>query len=389
MPDPTRSTAAPVDPIALTRRLIRCASVTPNDDGALEVVAETLAAAGFACTRIDRDGTPNLFARWGRRGANRTFGFNGHTDVVPPGDRAAWTRDPFGGEIADGWLWGRGATDMKSGVAAFVAAACDFVRSAPHDGAVIVTITGDEEGPAKDGTAAILDWMAAEGEAMSVCLVGEPTCPEKFGEMMKIGRRGSLNARITATGVQGHSAYPHRAKNPLHALVRYLDRLVTHTLDAGTGHFDASTLAVVSVDTGNPASNVIPARATAVVNIRFNDAHSGASLTGWLRSEAAAVEAATGVVIAVAAEVSGESFVTPPGDFTRLVAQAVRAESGIDPALSTSGGTSDARFVKDHCPVVEFGLVGRTMHQVDERVETAQIEALKRVYSRVLADYFA
>jgi succinyl-diaminopimelate desuccinylase len=231
--------------------------------------------------------------------------------------------------------------------------------------------------------------MAAQGEAMSVCLVGEPTSLDKMGDMMKIGRRGSLTARITATGVQGHSAYPHRAKNPLHALVRLLDRLAAHELDKGTDHFDPSTLAIVTMDTGNPASNVIPARATATVNIRFNDAHTGASLTDWLRAEAGAVQAATGVGMAVATDVSGESFVTPPGDFTQLVAEVVQAETGTVPGLSTSGGTSDARFIKDHCPVVEFGLVGRTMHQVDECVEVAQIVALKAIHARILAGYFA
>ncbi|MFM2355530.1 MAG: hypothetical protein RLZZ528_1266, partial [Pseudomonadota bacterium] len=267
---------APIpDPVALTADLIRCASVTPAEGGALTLLQGLLEAAGFACTRVDRGGVPNLFARWGRSGANRTFGFNGHTDVVPVGDRAAWTRDPFGGEIVDGWLWGRGATDMKSGVAAFVSAAIRFVTETPPDGAVILTITGDEEGPGKDGTVALLDWMKAQGEAMSVCLVGEPTCPEALGDMMKIGRRGSLTARFAATGVQGHSAYPHRARNPLHALVRLMDRLASHSLDTGTDHFDASTLAVTTIDTGNTASNVIPARATATVNIRFNDAHTG------------------------------------------------------------------------------------------------------------------
>jgi succinyl-diaminopimelate desuccinylase len=382
-------TPAPVDPVALTADLIRCPSVTPAEGGALALLETLLAGAGFDCRRIDRNGTPNLFARWGRKGANRSFGFNGHTDVVPVGDAALWTRDPFGGVIADGWLWGRGATDMKSGVAAFAAAAVDFVRTTPPDGAVILTITGDEEGPGKDGTVALLDWMRTQGEAMSVCLVGEPTCPETLGDMMKIGRRGSLTARITAQGVQGHSAYPHRTKNPLHALVRLLDRLASHPLDQGTAHFDASTLAITTIDCGNPASNVIPARATATVNIRFNDAHTGASLTDWLRAEAAQVRAATGVAFALDTDISGESFLTPPGDFVRLVAGAVRAETGLDPALSTSGGTSDARFVKDHCPVVEFGLVGQTMHQVDERVEVAQIDKLKAIYSRILRDYFA
>ncbi len=379
----------PVDPVRLTADLIRCPSVTPEEGGALSLLQRLLEDAGFECHRVDRNGTPNLFARWGRKGANRTFGFNGHTDVVPVGDAVAWTHDPFGGEIVDGWLWGRGATDMKSGVAAFAAAAVDFVRETPPDGAIVLTITGDEEGPGRDGTVALLDWMRARGERMSVCLVGEPTCPERIGDMIKIGRRGSMTVQVEAQGVQGHSAYPHRAKNPLHALVRLMDRLASHPLDQGTDHFDGSTLAITTIDTGNTASNVIPARARATVNIRFNDAHSSASLAGWLRAEAARVEGETGVRFALDVDVSGESFLTPPGDFVRLVAGSVRAETGMEPALSTSGGTSDARFVKDHCPVVEFGLVGRTMHQVDERVEVAQILQLKAIYGRVLKDYFA
>lgn len=382
-------TATPLDPVALTADLIRCPSVTPEEGGALQLLARVLAEAGFDCQRVDRGGTANLFARWGRKGANRSFGFNGHTDVVPVGDRAAWTRDPFGGEIVDGWLWGRGATDMKSGVAAFVAAAVDFVRQTPPEGAVVLTITGDEEGPGKDGTVAILDWMRANGEAMTDCLVGEPTCPEHMGEMMKIGRRGSMTAHFTARGVQGHTAYPHRAKNPLAALVRLFDRIASHELDAGSAHFDPSTIALTTIDTGNPASNVIPARATGSVNIRFNDLHTGAGLTSWLRGLADEVEQATGVALDMRADISGESFLTSPGAFVDLVARAVAAETGVTPVLSTSGGTSDARFVKDHCPVVEFGLVGRTMHQVDERVEVAQIHALKAVYARILRDYFA
>lgn len=380
---------APADPVRLTADLIRCPSVTPEEGGALSLLQRLLEGAGFECHRVDRNGTPNLFARWGRKGTNRTFGFNGHTDVVPVGDAGAWTHDPFGGEIVDGWLWGRGATDMKSGVAAFAAAAVDFVRETPPDGAIVLTITGDEEGPGRDGTVALLDWMRARGERMSVCLVGEPTCPERIGEMIKIGRRGSMTVQVEAQGVQGHSAYPHRAKNPLHALVRLMDRLASHPLDQGTDHFDASTLAITTIDTGNTASNVIPARARATVNIRFNDAHSSASLAGWLEAEAARVEGETGVTFALDVDVSGESFLTPPGDFVRLVAGSVRAETGMEPALSTSGGTSDARFVKDHCPVVEFGLVGRTMHQVDERVEVAQIGQLKAIYARILKDYFA
>ncbi len=382
-------THTPVDPVALTADLIRCPSVTPVEGGALVLLERLLSGAGFTCTRVDRGQTSNLYARWGAKGANKSFGFNGHTDVVPVGDVAAWTQDPFGAAVIDGWMYGRGATDMKSGVAAFAAAAVDFVRETPPDGAVILAITGDEEGDATDGTVALLDWMAGNGERMTHCLVGEPTCPNEMGEMMKIGRRGSMTAWITATGVQGHSAYPHRAKNPMSALVKLLTRLEAQPLDQGTDHFDASTLAITTIDCGNPANNVIPAKGTATVNIRFNDLHTGASVTDWLQGHAAAVEAETGVSIALRISVSGESFLTPPGDLSALVARAVQAETGRVPELSTSGGTSDARFVKDHCPVVEFGLVGKTMHQVDERVEVAQIGQLKAIYTRILQDYFA
>jgi succinyl-diaminopimelate desuccinylase len=379
----------PLDPVDLTARLIRCPSVTPAEGGAIALLAEELAAAGFACTRVDRGGIANLYARWGKPGSNKAFGFNGHTDVVPVGDAGAWTHDPFGAEVKDGVMYGRGACDMKSGVAAFVAAAIDFVRVTPPDGAVILAITGDEEGEGKDGTVAILDWMAFNGERMTHCLVGEPTCPNEMGEMMKIGRRGSMTARITAVGVQGHSAYPHRAKNPLTAMVRLLAKLDAEPLDRGNADFDPSTLAITTIDCGNPATNVIPARATATVNIRFNDTHSGETLSSWLRSEAEAVEEATGVEIELAISVSGEAFVTQSGEFAALVAKAILAETGKKPVRSTSGGTSDARFVKDHCPVIEFGLVGKTMHQVDERVDVAQIGQLKAIYGRILRDYFA
>ena len=379
----------PIDPVALTADLIRCPSVTPVEGGALVLLQGVLERTGFECHRVDREGIANLFARWGRRGANRTFGFNGHTDVVPVGDRAAWRHDPFGGEIVEGVIYGRGACDMKSGVAAFVAAAVDFVQSAPPDGAVILTITGDEEGDGLHGTQALLDWMALHQERMAVCLVGEPTCPERMGDMMKIGRRGSMTAHIAVRGVQGHSAYPHRAKNPLTALVRLLDRLASRKLDGGSAHFDASTLAITTIDTGNPANNVIPAETRATVNIRFNDLHSGASLAAWLNEEADEVAAALGVGISLRVQVSGESFLTPLGPLSALVAAAVQAETGLVPVASTTGGTSDARFVKDHCPVVEFGLVGRTMHQVDECADVAHIHQLKAIYGRVLRDYFA
>ncbi len=378
-----------VDPVDLTADLIRCPSVTPQEGGALTLLSRLLGDAGFECHRVDRNGVPNLFARWGRKGVARTFGFNGHTDVVPVGDAVAWSHDPFGGEVSGGILWGRGAADMKSGVAAFTAAAVDFVRHSPPDGAVILTITGDEEGPGKDGTRAILDWMAANGEAMSVCLVGEPTCPEHIGEMIKIGRRGSMTAYAEAIGIQGHSAYPHRAKNPLHALVAWLGRLTAKPLDEGTKHFDPSTLAITGIDCGNAANNVIPAKARTMVNIRFNDAHTSTSLIEWLKAEADEVSVATGVDFALDMQVSGESFLTPHGPFVDLIAGAVKAETGISPVLSTSGGTSDARFVKDHCPVVEFGLVGKTMHKIDEHVEVEQIGQLKSIYSRILRNYFS
>ena len=374
-----------VDPAQLTADLIRCASITPVEGGALVLLEERLSSHGFTCTRVDRGEVSNLFARWG---TGKTFGFNGHTDVVPVGDLAAWTVDPFGAEIRDGFMYGRGATDMKSGVAAFAAAAMDFVSETPPGGSIVLAITGDEEGPAKNGTVALLDWMQAHGETMDVCLVGEPTCPDDMGQMMKIGRRGSMNAFFTITGQQGHSAYPHRANNPLPAMARLVDQLSCAELDQGTEHFDASSLAVVTIDTGNPATNVIPAQTRATVNLRFNDAHSGASLTTWLQGQADEISAEFGVGVVLDVSISGESFITPPGALSELVARAVQVETNRTPEMSTSGGTSDARFVQHHCPVVEFGLVGKTMHQVDERVEIAQIHQLKSIYTRILSDYF-
>ncbi|GIT86519.1 succinyl-diaminopimelate desuccinylase [Roseobacter sp. OBYS 0001] len=378
-----------VDPVRLTADLVRCASVTPADEGALDILHDVLSDAGFDCAWADRGGIRNLFARWGSKGHPKTFGFNGHTDVVPIGNADDWSMPPFGAEVKDGIMYGRGTTDMKSGVAAFAAAALDFVRDTPPDGAIVLAITGDEEGDAIDGTTALLAYMAAQGEQMSACLVGEPTCPDRMGEMIKIGRRGSLTTWITVTGKQGHAAYPHRACNPLPALMRLMDRLASHKLDEGTEFFDPSTLAIVTVDTGNPATNVIPASCSGTVNIRFNDAHSGASLTEWIKTELSKIEAEFGVQTGLRIKISGESFLTPPGPLSALVSKAVKAQTGIEPVLSTTGGTSDARFVKDHCPVVEFGLVGQSMHQVDEHVKTDHIVELKAIYSRILTDYFA
>ena len=374
-----------INAVDLTADLIRCSSVTPNEGGALKLLEAILSDHGFSCTRVDRGKVSNLFARWG---SGKTFGFNGHTDVVPVGDISSWTFDPFGAKIHDGWMYGRGAADMKSGVAAFAAAAIDFVTDTPPSGSIVLAITGDEEGPAKDGTLALLDWMEAKNEFMDVCLVGEPTCPDEMGQMIKIGRRGSMNAHFKVIGKQGHSAYPHRAKNPLPAMARLVDQLSMTELDHGTQHFDASTIAVVTIDTGNSATNIIPKQSLATVNIRFNDSHSGDSLTKWLKIQTEEIIETFGVEISTEVHISGESFITPPGALSDLVARAVQVETNRKPILSTSGGTSDARFVQHHCPVIEFGLVGKTMHQVDERVEVAQIHQLKSIYTRVLSDYF-
>ena len=374
------------DPVELTRALIRCPSVTPAEGGALELLERVLGAHGFR-RRVDVSGIANLYARWGTAAPN--FCFAGHTDVVPVGDAKAWTADPFGAEIRGGEVMGRGATDMKSGVAAFVAAACRTIREAPPAGSISLLITGDEEGDAIHGTRAVLDWMAGEGEVMDHCLVGEPTCREEMGDTIKIGRRGSLTGDLTVTGVQGHTAYPHRAKNPLPPLVRLLDRLASHTLDQGNAHFDPSTIALTTVDVGNPATNVIPAEARATFNIRFNDGHTSASLIDWLEEERRAAAEAGGVEIALKTRLSGESFLTPPGRLSEIVSDAVESVTGRRPELSTTGGTSDARFIKDHCPVLEFGLVGKTMHQVDERAPVREIEALAEIYSAVLKGYFS
>jgi succinyl-diaminopimelate desuccinylase len=378
-----------IDPFKLTSDLIKCPSVTPEEGGAISLLMKLLTEHGFDCTRIERGGVSNLFARWGTGKNGRTFGFNGHTDVVPVGDVSAWSVDPFGAEVKDGFLYGRGATDMKSGVAAFVAAAIDFTTHTPPDGSVIITITGDEEGDAVDGTTAILDWMKQHGQTMDHCLVGEPTSPNHMGEMMKIGRRGSLTAFISIQGVQGHSAYPHRANNPVSAMVQLMSALEAVPLDNGTEHFDQSTLAITTIDVGNRATNVIPETCHATVNIRFNDEHSGQSLTNWLKSHVDVVANNTKTHIRMNVKTSGESFITPPGELSDLISKSVEAELGVKPELSTTGGTSDARFIKDVCPVTEFGLVGKTMHAVDERVEIEHIHQLKRIYSRILQQYFA
>lgn len=383
-------TAAPTDPVPLLAALIRCPSVTPEDAGALDVLTSALGPLGFACTRLpfSEPGTPdvdNLYARVGTSGPHLCFA--GHTDVVPPGDAARWKHPPFAAEIADGTLYGRGAVDMKGAIAAFVAATARFLgeRGPDHlDGSISFLITGDEEGPAINGTPKLLGWLAERGERIDHCLVGEPTNPERFGEMAKIGRRGSLNGRIVVEGVQGHVAYPDRADNPVHKMVALLHALVTDPLDAGSDHFQPSGLQVTSVDVGNPTTNLIPASAAARFNVRFNDLWTGASVEREIRRRLDG----TGHAYALEVSVSGESFLTPPGPLTEMLSDAVERVTGLRPELSTSGGTSDARFIKDACPVVEFGLISATAHQVDEHARLADLEALTEVYRSLLAAYF-
>jgi succinyl-diaminopimelate desuccinylase len=365
------------DPLGLAQALIRCASVTPADDGAQSVLAAALEALGFSVTRLRFGEIENLFARIGTSGPHLCFA--GHTDVVPAGD-AGWSAGPFAGEVRDGVLFGRGACDMKGGIAAFVAGCALHLQAGPLKGSISLLITGDEEGPAIDGTAKVLDWMVENGQVPDFCLVGEPTNPTRLGEVIKIGRRGSLNAWITVHGTQGHAAYPQRADNPVHRLVAVLSALTAAPLDAGSEWFEPSTLQITSVDVGNPATNVIPASASARLNIRFNDHHSGAALEAWLRATVAKYADRFDLKVSV----SGESFLTEPGWQVQALQDAVARASGVTPRLDTGGGTSDARFIARVCPVAEFGLVGQTMHQADECVPVEDLRSLSRIYAAIL-----
>ncbi|MDB5482115.1 MAG: succinyl-diaminopimelate desuccinylase [Caulobacteraceae bacterium] len=376
-----------IDPIALAQDLIRRPSVTPADAGAMGALREVLEALGFACRPMPFGDIENLYARLGAAGPNLCFA--GHTDVVPPGDAESWSTPPFSGAIQDGVLTGRGAVDMKSAIAAFVAAVARVVAKGRPTGSISLLITGDEEGLAEHGTRAVVPALAAAGERIDHCVVGEPTSSALLGDMIKIGRRGSLGGIITVDGVQGHVAYPDRAANPIPVLVRLLARLQARALDTGFEAFQPSNLEITSVDVGNGASNVIPGRATARLNIRFNPNHTGAALAAWLMEEAGrAGEGFKGKVM-VETRINGEAFLTPRGPFTEVVAAAVRAVTGREPELSTTGGTSDARFIRDLCPVVEFGLVGTTMHKANERAPVAEIHALSAIYERLIEGYFA
>jgi succinyl-diaminopimelate desuccinylase len=381
------------DPVALTAALIRCRSVTPDEGGALTLLQDVLAPAGFACHRMTmaEAGTPdveNLYARWGTVGPNLCFA--GHTDVVPPGDEGKWSHPPFSAAIQDGMMYGRGAVDMKSGIACFVAAAGRLLASGkPPQGSISLLITGDEEGPSINGTMKVLDWLMERQERLDACLVGEPSNPKVLGEEIKIGRRGSLNGEIVVHGRQGHAAYPDIAENPVPKLVRILDRLASTALDRGTADFQPSNLQVTVIDVPNTATNVIPAVARAKFNIRYNTEWTRPRLEAHVRALAVEAGAPLKARFDIAFSGTGDVFLTKPGPLVDTLAAAVTSVTGRTPALTTNGGTSDARFIQAHCPVVEFGLTNALAHHVDERVALADLEALTQVYQRFIEGYFA
>jgi succinyl-diaminopimelate desuccinylase len=384
-----------VDPVELAAELIRRPSVTPKDEGALAIVETRLDRLGFACHRlVFHDPGPNgeetapianLYARFGSGRPNLCFA--GHTDVVPTGPEEGWSFEPFAASLRDGALCGRGAVDMKGAIAAFIAAAERFLaaRGAGFTGSISFLITGDEEAAAINGTRKVLDWLRQRDEVLDACVVGEPTSAEALGDMIKIGRRGSMTGRLTVEGVQGHVAYPHLVDNAAHRMIALLQALTASPIDAGTEHFQASSLQVTTIDIGNPATNIAPGIARATFNIRFNDKWSSATLKAWVEDRLAAV----GGKYRLVWEVSGESFLVPPGPVSESLAAAIGAVTGRTPELSTTGGTSDARFIQAYCPVAEFGLVGLTMHKADERVEIADITRLAAIYEAFLDRFFA
>ncbi len=371
-----------IDALALAQALIRRPSVTPKDAGALDVLEAVLKDIGFTTHRLPFGDIDNLYARLGD--ASPHFCFAGHTDVVPVGE--GWKNDPFAAEVKDGMLYGRGAADMKSAIAAFVSAAA---RIGAQKGSISLLITGDEEGIAINGTVKLLEWLKARGEKIDHCVVGEPTSVGQAGDTLKIGRRGSINFKVTVTGVQGHVGYPQRARNPIPVLAELVTQLAAHKLDKGNDHFDPSTLAFTSMDVGNDTTNVIPGEARAAFNIRFNDKHTPDSLINWVQDRSQRIAQESGCAITVTSQTSGVSFLTAPGKFTQLVSDTVSSVTGQSPFFSTSGGTSDARFIKDICPVVELGLAGGTMHKADECVPVAEIAALTNIYEALLKAYFA
>ena len=382
----------PTDSVAILQDLIRCRSVTPHEAGALTVLENLLSHNGFVCQRLifkDKD-TPdveNLFARIGTTEPHLCFA--GHTDVVPPGNEADWTHDPFAAEIKGGQLYGRGATDMKGPVAAFAAAAVDYVNhSGKQAGSISFLITGDEEGPAINGTVKVLEWMKAHGHIPDHCLVGEPSSVDALGDTIKVGRRGSLSFVVTVEGVQGHVAYPSKTDNPIPKLARFVDWISNAKLDDGNDHFDPSSLAVTTIEVGNTAANVVPARATAKFNIRYSTEHTYETLREWVDAQIEAVKKDVGGKWSVTSSEGAEAFITEPGAFVGLVQDAVEQETGLVPRLSTSGGTSDARFIKNYCPVLEFGPTNATIHQVDECISIDELRATQTIYGRIIEAYF-
>lgn len=381
------------DPVSLLEDLVKCPSVTPAEAGALTLVQNSLESIGFDCTRLtfsdtDTPDVDNLFARLGSSAPH--FCFAGHTDVVPVGDADNWSHPPFSATIKDGYMYGRGASDMKGGVACFIAAVTRFLNTQGSNfkGSISLLITGDEEGPALNGTVKVLQWMADNNHTPDHCIVGEPTSLEQVGDMIKIGRRGSINGSLTVKGIQGHVAYQHRAKNPFDTMVRILEALGREKLDDGNAHFQPSNLEITSVDTNNPAANVIPAQTHAQFNIRYNDIHSGTTIAERITQicrEAAGDEADN---VELSFENSGESFLTQPDEFVGIIAASIMAKTGLKPELSTSGGTSDARFITNFCPVIEFGAVGERMHGIDERANVANLEILTDIYQDTLTRYF-
>lgn len=381
------------DALPLLQDLIRCPSITPAEAGSLTVLEDYLSAAGFVCQRLifKQDGTPdveNLFARIGKEGPHLCFA--GHTDVVPVGNEQDWSQQPFAANIVGDLLYGRGATDMKGSVAAFAAAAVDYIQqNGKPQGSISFLITCDEEGPAINGTIKVLEWMKANNHIPDHCLVGEPSCVGKLGDTIKIGRRGSLSFEVTVEGKQGHVAYPSKTDNPVVKLARFVDRISTTPIDAGNDHFDPSSLAVTTFDVGNPAGNVVPQRATAKFNIRYSTEHTYDSLRDWIEAQRAAVEKELGGKWTLSSSEGAEAFITQPGAFVGLVQDAVEQETGLVPKLSTSGGTSDARFIKDYCPVLEFGPTNATIHQIDEHISISELHQTQAIYNRIIEAYFS
>ncbi|OUS12075.1 succinyl-diaminopimelate desuccinylase [Rhodospirillales bacterium 47_12_T64] len=380
----------PASALEISQALIRCPSVTPEEGGALDLMETLLKPLGFECQRLPFDcadtyGVDNLYARRGTSGP--VFGYGGHTDVVPVGDLQAWTVDPFGGTVVDGKLIGRGAVDMKGSIGAYVAALTRFLDSSKHrdfDGSLSLIITGDEEGIGQNGTKKVLEWMASKDETMDVCLIGEPTSNDTLGDMVKIGRRGSMNFSLTVRGIQGHTAYPQLANNPIHPLVTMLHNLLQEPLDSGTEHFPPSSLQLTTIDVGNTATNVIPAETKAHFNVRFNDLYSSDQVEAWVRERLHRADFDYDLQI----RVSGESFICPPGPFSELINKSIEEITGITAELGTSGGTSDARFIKDYATVAEFGLLNATAHKVDEHCGVQELDDLSRIYEVMLKGYF-